>query len=453
MGVGVGVGVCRHKGCARVSVLEPHAAVAEPCFNGEWTMGDRAADTVSKEKNICVFCMVWVAGAGQANLFVRTDQVWGIEWWGRSLLNFWVRDPNQANYRAVQASVCPVGSAPGRRQLQDQAACARGWVRVAMTYDTTKPFADAIAMYARGEPLKPTGAAPGNSGGALANSTAGLESSGLPGVALADLVIYGGAMPPETLASVTAAAVPPPAPAPPAPPTPPPPPPPPPAPDLPRGWPMNNFSDAWPYYYSFNPHGHDPKGPNGTTRRLMFGWIPGDTSAAVKAGRVPYWDSAHSMMRTLTVSGASLVQLPAGGTFEPLRASPQPRSFGPMDVTAGKAGFLPGISGDAFEARAVFLANESTTATSFGLAFRVSAGGGFACRVGYSPATQMLSAPGIPSWRAAVTSQPAPGVVALHIFLDRSILETYARSSASQAFAHLRCVLGRRSAGAGAAGR
>ena len=118
-----------------------------------------------------------------------------------------------------------------------------------MSYNTTKPFADAIAMFAGGKALAPTGAAPGDHGGPVANSTAGLESSGLPGMALADLVIYGGAMTAADMAAVTAAAVPAPAPAPPMPPAPPPaPPPPPPKPtpppttDVPKGWPMNNFS-------------------------------------------------------------------------------------------------------------------------------------------------------------------------------------------------------------------
>ena len=150
----------------------------------------------------------------------------------------------------------------------------------------------------------------------------------------------------------------------------------------------------------------------------MYGWIPGDTSAEVKAGRVPYWDSAHSIMRTLTVSGASLVQLPAAGTFEPLRVRPQPLVAGPVDVVPGKTGFLPTIVGDALEiiARFATAGVGAPAATSFGLALRVlhSGHGTFSCNVGYSVATKSLSAPGIASWGADIIPQPTPGTWAEH---------------------------------------
>ena len=61
----------------------------------------------------------------------------------------------------------------------------------------------------------------------------------------------------------------------------------------------------------------------------MFGWIEGDVSSAVTSKQVPYWQSAHSLMRTVTLSGASIVQLPAAGTFEPLRRTVAPQVFGP----------------------------------------------------------------------------------------------------------------------------
>ena len=237
----------------------------------------------------------------RANMLVRADQIWGIEWWGSSMLNFWLRD-SQGGYRAIQANVCPTSavSVPSTTVSQSSEAppsssssssspssppssCESGWVRVAMSYDTTSlDVKSNIAMYAHGAQLPPTGAEPGSHTGGLPNSTAGLVTGGLPGIALADIVIYGGAMTHTQLAALTAAPVPPPAPqpAPPPSPTPPAPPPLPPPPPLPRGWPMNNFSDAWPFYYSFNPHAHDRKGPQNSTRRIMFGWIPGDTSQA-----------------------------------------------------------------------------------------------------------------------------------------------------------------------------
>ena len=102
------------------------------------------------------------------------------------------------------------------------------------------------------------------------------------------------------------------------------------------------MSDA-PDYYSFNPHCTDTRGPNNATRRLMFGWIEGGVSQAVASAAVPYWASAHSLMRdvTVTVTGSSIVQRPALGTFEPLRASVQPKLFGPIYVGGSKASGEP----------------------------------------------------------------------------------------------------------------
>ena len=61
-------------------------------------------------------------------------------------------------------------------------------------------------------------------------------------------------------------------------------------------------------------------------------------SQAVASAKVPYWQSAHSLMRDVTVSGTSIVQRPAAGTFEPLRASALPQSFGPIVVSKASAG-------------------------------------------------------------------------------------------------------------------
>lgn len=251
---------------------------------------------------------------------------------------------------------------------------------------------------------------------------------GLPGMALADVRVYGGPLSAAQLSTITAAAVPPPAPTPPAPPRPAP------SPDLPPGWPVNNYSDA-PDYYSFNPHGHDRRGPQGSTRRLMFGWIRGGVSAAVASGKVPYWQSAHSLMRSVTVAGASIVQRPATGSFEPLRTSATPVSVGPISVAAGGSGYLPTLRGDALEIRAVF--STKVRAQSFGLALRV--GDTTSCKVGYTPATKTLNAPGENSWRADITPQPSADTVSLRIFLDRSIIETYTGGAALTS----RCLLPR----------
>eukprot|EP01052_Picozoa_sp_SAG31_P037641 SAG31_NODE_4896_length_2879_cov_2.297842_2_plen_151_part_01 len=131
------------------------------------------------------------------------------------------------------------------------------------------------------------------------------------------------------------------------------------------------LADA-PDYYSFNPHCTDTRGPGGTTRRLMFGWIEGGLSEAVAAKKVPYWQSAHSLMRDITVSGASIVQRPAKGTFEPLRVGKTPHTFGPFTIDKATGGkYLPTLKGDALEIIATFATNE-TTAAEFGVALRVS---------------------------------------------------------------------------------
>jgi len=63
-----------------------------------------------------------------------------------------------------------------------------------------------------------------------------------------------------------------------------------------------------------------------------------DVSKAVADGMVPYWQSAHSLMRDVTVSGSSIVQRPAAGSFEPLRTSVNPLSFGPISVSKSSGG-------------------------------------------------------------------------------------------------------------------
>ena len=120
----------------------------------------------------------------------------------------------------------------------------------------------------------------------------------------------------------------------------------------------------------------------------MFGWITGSESAAVMGKVVPYWQSAHSLMRTVTVSGASIVQLPAVGTFEPLR-SEKPMKAGPIKIeqpngtakTGG--GYLPHITGDALEILATFSTDPADgNASSFGLSLRVDKAGKSTCTTG-----------------------------------------------------------------------
>ena len=182
--------------------------------------------------------------APRSTIFGRSDDTWGIEWWGGSVLNFWVRGSTaRGAFRGIQA------------QLPAQAAS--GWVRVAMSYDAKESYDSSILMSANGESLKEIGGGrkePGSLTGPIAKSNAGLRSTGLDAFDIADIKIFGGAMTKDELATLTAAAVPSPAPQPAKrPPAPKPKPVGPRAGGPPPGWPMNNMSDT-PSYYSFNPH-------------------------------------------------------------------------------------------------------------------------------------------------------------------------------------------------------
>ena len=164
----------------------------------------------------------------------------------------------------------------------------------------------------------------------------------------------------------------------------------------------------------------------------MFGWVQTGVSSAVRSARVPYWQQAHSMMRTVTVSGASIVQLPAKGTFEPLRSYHW--SVGPTTVVAQptNGSYAPDVKGDALEIMATFNVATST-ATSFGISLRVGGGskGGPVCTIGYSPTTELIMyEPGNGRWKAGITPQPTADTVQLHIFLDRSIVEVYTGGAA-----------------------
>merc|ERR1712066_219720 len=60
-----------------------------------------------------------------------------------------------------------------------------------------------------------------------------------------------------------------------------------------------------------------------------------------------------------------------------------------------------------------------TTASSFGLSLRV--GARFSCQTGYNLVEKSIAPLG---WKANIVDQPE-GMVVLHVFLDRSIIETY----------------------------
>ena len=153
------------------------------------------------------------------------------------------------------------------------------------------------------------------------------------------------------------------------------------------------------------------------------------------------------MMRTVTVAGASIVQMPAPGSFEPLRTN---RMVIDTPITVDKpsgGGYLPTIRGDALEIVATFsvashaastatatAAATAAAATSFGVLLRAG-GSSNGCQIGYSPATKTITATGGHDGGAAaidagIVAQPTASTVELHIFLDRQIIETYSGGAA-----------------------
>ena len=205
-------------------------------------------------------------------------------------------------------------------------------------------------------------------------------------------------------------------------------------------WPAPRLSDS-PAYYSINPHATDTRGPGGKTRRLVFGWIEGDVSDSVATKAVPYWQSAHSILRTMTVRGPYMVQQPAE-EIALLRQDPaHPWSAGPVAFTSGDSGLLPGLRGDCLEIAATFDLTASN-ASSFGVVLRagtganatglIAAAGGYF--VAYTPAKSAIGfgpqrAAG--NWFAGMAPQPSgKDTVTLRIFLDRSIVEIYSGGAA-----------------------
>eukprot|EP01052_Picozoa_sp_SAG31_P037640 SAG31_NODE_4896_length_2879_cov_2.297842_1_plen_657_part_00 len=191
-------------------------------------------------------------GNHNSKLLSKEDDSWGVEWWGGSLLNFYVRGPGASagtqgtEFRAIQGRICSSSS------------CEASWVRVAMSYSGTSGFASNIQMFAGGKPVVGKASEPGTwHGPAAATTGSGLVTEGLAEIVLADVQFFSGAMSAVQLRALTAKPVPAPAPKPlPAPHTAPPRPPPPPSRGnggAPAGWPAQNMSGAChqlcPYQY------------------------------------------------------------------------------------------------------------------------------------------------------------------------------------------------------------
>ncbi|KAH8058342.1 beta-fructofuranosidase [Aureococcus anophagefferens] len=188
-----------------------------------------------------------------------------------------------------------------------------------------------------------------------------------------------------------------------------------------RAWAEPKETDAFPPYYSFNPHATDEV--DGTTRRLMFGWIlvfgpTSRVSAAAEAGRVPPWDGAHSLCRAVTadVGAGALVQAPCPETraLRGIRA-------GALANKRLADGVFVGLSnvGDALDVVASFDVGD---ADFIGLSVRVL--DDFSCDVVWNVSAATLTAGVDPPWPAVYPPAPTDPVE-LEVFVDRSIVDVY----------------------------
>ena len=188
-------------------------------------------------------------------------------------------------------------------------------------------------------------------------------------------------------------------------------------------------------YYSFNVNMVDDKGPDGTARRLMHGWV---TGAATPTPGVPWWQGAHSIPRVITINGDSVEQQPVP-EIEVLRGTRQ--SLGRLTIPPGTNGHVPAVSGDALELIATF-DRAASTATRLGLKVRVSDDKSQSIRIWYDPASDQFGVDGTvvggASASGEITRDGSPGQpITLRVFLDRSIVETYCGGNAltSRSFA------------------
>lgn len=165
------------------------------------------------------------------------------------------------------------------------------------------------------------------------------------------------------------------------------------------------------HYYSFNPHMVDDKGPNGSERRIMHGWAQIGRPPEVPG--IPYWESAHTIPRVLTIKNNRLRQEP----IPELQSLHYERQLlGRQTISAGKPVLLPSCTGDALEIVAAF---DMSTADRCGLIVRANDRG---------EGTMVWAGPENTFGIAGIGSRhylKKRTQVALHIFVDRGVIESY----------------------------
>ncbi|MCX6877401.1 MAG: glycoside hydrolase family 32 protein [Verrucomicrobia bacterium] len=179
--------------------------------------------------------------------------------------------------------------------------------------------------------------------------------------------------------------------------------------------------DVSPHFYAPNPHMIDNKGPGGSQRRLMFGWVRGGQTPTKD---VPYWDGNHSLPRVLTLVSNKLIQEPIP-ELQVLR-------HGHMQLTnrlieSSTPGLLKDFTGNALEVIASF-DPQGATAKRFGVKLRMSKDGNEQTVVYYEPASGRFGVSGsvVDGEISDHADFPAGRRVTLHIFLDRSVVEVFA---------------------------
>jgi len=175
------------------------------------------------------------------------------------------------------------------------------------------------------------------------------------------------------------------------------------------------------HFYAPNPHMVDDKGPGGSQRRLMFGWVRGGKTPTRD---VPYWDGNHSIPRVLTLEADRLIQKPIPELQILRHGHMQVRN---RSIGSDAPGFLKDVRGDALEVIASF-DPKGATAKRFGVKLRMSKDGKEQTIVYYEPATGRFGVAGsiVDGEISDKTDFPAGRNITLHIFLDRSVVEVFA---------------------------
>lgn len=174
------------------------------------------------------------------------------------------------------------------------------------------------------------------------------------------------------------------------------------------------------HFYSPNPHMADNKGPGGSQRRLMFGWVRGKSPTR----EVPYWEGNHSIPRVLTLEANKLMQAPIP-ELQLLRHGHMQAKNRLIESPA--PGVLKEFTGNALEVVASF-DPKGATAKRFGVKLRMSEDGKEQIEVYYEPASGRFGVAGavVDGAISDKADFPTGQRVTLHVFLDRSVLEVFA---------------------------